>query len=140
MERNDDSVQRMRGRGQQNWQEIATLSEGSIYRWEIVSGDWNMPYYRVSSVNQDMTEVLAAEGEPLSYFEAESCAFNGLDKTYTYAFAGWDKAFDSITADGKEFRILTDFREWLRFAEMLADKTITAGEKASLCGADTPGL
>jgi uncharacterized lipoprotein YehR (DUF1307 family) len=37
------------------------------------------------SVNQDMTEVLAAEGEPLSYFEAESCAFNGLDKTYTYA-------------------------------------------------------
>ena len=39
----------------ENWQEIATLSEGSIYRWEIVSGDWNMPYYRVSSVNQDMT-------------------------------------------------------------------------------------
>ncbi len=37
------------------------------------------------SVNQDMAEVLAAEGEPLSYFEAESCAFNGLDKTYTYA-------------------------------------------------------
>lgn len=37
------------------------------------------------SVNQDMTEVLAVEGEPQSYFEAESCAFNGLDKTYTYA-------------------------------------------------------
>lgn len=37
------------------------------------------------SVNQDMAEVLAAEGDALSYFEAESCAFNGLDKTYTYA-------------------------------------------------------
>lgn len=41
---------------------------------------------------------------------------------------------NSINADGKEFRILTDFREWLRFAEMLADKTITPEEKASLCG------
>ena len=39
----------------ENWQEIATLSEGSIYRWEIVSGDWNMPYYRVYSVNPNMT-------------------------------------------------------------------------------------
>lgn len=33
----------------------------------------------------DMKEVLAALGEPLSYFEAASCAFDGLDKTYTYA-------------------------------------------------------
>ena len=41
---------------------------------------------------------------------------------------------DSINADGKEYRILTDFREWLGFAEMLADKTITPEEKASLCG------
>ncbi len=41
---------------------------------------------------------------------------------------------NSINADGKEYRILTDFREWLGFAEMLADKTITAEEKASLCG------
>ena len=37
------------------------------------------------AVNADMAEVLAAIGEPQSYFEAESCAFNGLDKTYTYA-------------------------------------------------------
>ena len=36
-------------------------------------------------IDQDMTEVLAALGEPLSYFEAASCAFEGLDKTYTYA-------------------------------------------------------
>lgn len=36
-------------------------------------------------VNADMADVLAAIGEPQSYFEAESCAFEGLDKTYTYA-------------------------------------------------------
>lgn len=41
---------------------------------------------------------------------------------------------NSINADGKEFRILTDFREWLRFAEMLSDKTISEEERASLCG------
>ena len=37
------------------------------------------------TVNQNMAEVLAALGECQSYFEAESCAFDGLDKTYTYA-------------------------------------------------------
>ena len=37
------------------------------------------------TVNENMADVLAAIGKPQSYFEAESCAFNGLDKTYTYA-------------------------------------------------------
>lgn len=37
------------------------------------------------TIDQDMAEVLAALGEPKSYFEAESCAFEGLDKTYTYS-------------------------------------------------------
>lgn len=37
------------------------------------------------SIDRDMKDVLAALGEPLSYFEAASCAFEGLDKTYTYA-------------------------------------------------------
>ena len=37
------------------------------------------------AVDDDMADVLAALGEPKSYFEAESCAFNGLDKTYTYS-------------------------------------------------------
>ena len=32
----------------------------------------------------DMAPVLAALGEPASYFEAASCAFGGLDKIYTY--------------------------------------------------------
>lgn len=36
-------------------------------------------------INDDMSEALAALGEPLKYFEAASCAFTGLDKTYTYS-------------------------------------------------------
>lgn len=32
----------------------------------------------------DMAPVLAALGEPASYFEAASCAFEGMDKIYTY--------------------------------------------------------
>lgn len=38
----------------------------------------------VVSIDQDMAEVLSALGEPKEYFEAESCAFEGMDKTYTY--------------------------------------------------------
>lgn len=37
------------------------------------------------TVDENMADVLNALGEPKSYFEAESCAFDGLDKTYTYA-------------------------------------------------------
>lgn len=37
------------------------------------------------SIDQDMAEVLSALGEPKEYFEAESCAFEGMDKTYTYS-------------------------------------------------------
>lgn len=36
------------------------------------------------TVGDDMATVLSALGEPKSYFEAPSCAFEGLDKTYTY--------------------------------------------------------
>ncbi len=36
-------------------------------------------------LNADMSEVLAALGEPLRYSESPSCAFEGLDKIYTYS-------------------------------------------------------
>ena len=35
-------------------------------------------------IDQNMADVLAALGDAQSYFEAASCAFDGLDKTYTY--------------------------------------------------------
>ncbi len=37
------------------------------------------------AVDADMAEVLEALGDPKSYYEAASCAFEGLDKIYTYA-------------------------------------------------------
>lgn len=37
------------------------------------------------SVDGDMAPVLEALGEPNSCYEAASCAFEGLDKTYTYS-------------------------------------------------------
>lgn len=37
------------------------------------------------TADMNMKQVLDSLGEPLSYFEATSCAFEGLDKTYTYA-------------------------------------------------------
>ena len=36
-------------------------------------------------VDADMAPVLQALGDPASYFEAASCAFEGLDKIYTYS-------------------------------------------------------
>ena len=41
---------------------------------------------------------------------------------------------DSITAGGKQYTVLTDFREWLRFADMLRDDSLSAEERAYLCG------
>ncbi len=36
------------------------------------------------SVDGNMAPVLEALGEPVNYYEAASCAFEGLDKVYTY--------------------------------------------------------
>ncbi|MGN0341376.1 MAG: hypothetical protein ACI4DO_01140 [Roseburia sp.] len=35
-------------------------------------------------VNENMADVLDVLGEPNSYFESESCAFQGMDKVYNY--------------------------------------------------------
>lgn len=37
------------------------------------------------AINDNMEQVLQKLGDPQSYFEAASCAFEGLDKTYTYS-------------------------------------------------------
>lgn len=49
-------------------------SKGYVFRYNGVA----------VSVDADMAGVLAELGEPNDYFEAASCAFEGLDKTYTY--------------------------------------------------------
>lgn len=35
-------------------------------------------------VDADAAPIISALGEPVSYYESASCAFEGLDKTYTY--------------------------------------------------------
>jgi len=35
-------------------------------------------------INTDIKNALASLGEPTKYYESESCAYQGLDKTYTY--------------------------------------------------------
>lgn len=56
----------------------ATADSGYIYHAETSSGAIDV------SVDMPMETVLAALGEADSYFEAKSCAFDGLDKMYTY--------------------------------------------------------
>ena len=38
---------------------------------------------------------------------------------------------DTIPADGAEIPILTDFRAWVQFIEMLGDKALEPAEKAA---------
>ena len=55
-------------------------SKASKYFFTVASKD----NYAVK-IDANMADVLTALGEPLSRFEAPSCAFDGLDKTFTYA-------------------------------------------------------
>ncbi len=52
------------------------------------------------AMDMEMEDVLAKLGEPVSYFEAASCAFQGLDKVYTYNHYEID-----TYPDGEEDRI-----------------------------------
>lgn len=65
--------------GQTSQSEPAKPTPPDIAEYVFRSGDTTV------SVDQDMAEVLSALGEPKEYFEAESCAFEGMDKTYTYS-------------------------------------------------------
>lgn len=50
-------------------------SKGYVFRYNGVA----------VSVDADMADILEGLGEPNDYFEAASCAFEGVDKTYTYS-------------------------------------------------------
>lgn len=39
----------------------------------------------IVKINDNMADVLKVLGEPKSYYEAASCAFEGMDKFYTYS-------------------------------------------------------
>lgn len=74
-----------KGQGEQNPGDSGTQSQQPS---EAVGGSDSYVFQNgeaTVAIDQDMAEVLSALGEPKSYFEAESCAFEGLDKTYTYS-------------------------------------------------------
>lgn len=50
-------------------------------------------------MNVDVAPIIEALGEPVQYFEAASCAFQGLDKIYTYS--GFE--INTYPKDGKDF-------------------------------------
>lgn len=50
----------------------------------------------------DMAPILATLGEPTKYYEAASCAFNGLDKMYT-----WGSVQINTYPDGDKDRVLS---------------------------------
>lgn len=39
---------------------------------------------------------------------------------------------DTVEVNGKEYRIITDFREWLRFSDLLGDDAVNERQKLSL--------
>ncbi len=58
-------------------------------------------------VNEDISPAVAALGEPLNYYEATSCAFEGLDKIYTYA----SFQLETFPKDGKDIIACIYFRD-----------------------------
>lgn len=58
-------------------------------------------------MNTDVVPVIDALGESLHYFEAESCAFKGLDKTYSYP--GFE--ITTYPLDGKDYISAIDLKD-----------------------------
>lgn len=66
-------------------QEAATAPEATETEADTEATGYVFYYNGVTIyAGQDMSEIEDALGDPVDYFEAESCAFQGMDKTYTY--------------------------------------------------------
>ena len=59
------------------------------------------------SVNEEIESVVAKLGEPVAYYEAASCAFEGLDKFYTYS----SFQLDTYPQDGKDMLASIYFKD-----------------------------
>ena len=66
------------------------------------------------AVNGEMTPIVDAWGEPDKYFESESCAFQGMDKVYTYGSV----VINTYPKEGEDYVL----------AIQLIDDTITTAE------------
>lgn len=61
----------------------------------------------VVEIDADATSVVEQLGEPLSYFEAPSCAFEGIDKIYTYS----SFEIETYPMEGKDFVSMVTFKD-----------------------------
>jgi len=89
--------------------------------------------YQGVKIGMDMeaSPIIAALGEPASYFEAPSCAFEGLDKTYSYG----SFEIDTYEQNGKDYIScvffcddLIETPEGVALFETKADMTAAYGE------------
>lgn len=79
----------------------------------------------VVEMGSDAQEAVAKLGKETSYFESESCAFEGLDKVYTYP--GFK--LNTYPVEGKDYVLSIVFTD----DTVATDKGITVGsEKASV--------
>lgn len=61
----------------------------------------------VVEMDADAAAIVEQLGEPLSYFEAPSCAFEGIDKIYTYS----SFEVETYPMDGKDFVSMVTFKD-----------------------------
>ncbi len=61
----------------------------------------------VVEIDADAAAVVEQLGEPLSYFEAPSCAFEGIDKIYTYS----SFEIETYPMEGKDFVSMVTFKD-----------------------------
>ncbi len=59
------------------------------------------------SVNENIESVVNKLGEPIAYYEAASCAFDGMDKFYTYS----SFQLDTYPKDGKDMLASIYFKD-----------------------------
>ena len=90
-------------------------------------------------IDADMATVLSALGEASSYFEEASCAFEGIDKTYSYS--GFEiKTYPSDSGDKIQGVFLTDDRvataEGLRVGSTKADMESIYGTDYTVKGTE----
>ena len=100
------------GQAAPSGQQGETGQSGAIAGYTFVSKGVTLP------VDADAAALIEALGEPKSYFEAASCAFEGLDKFYSYS--GFE--VDTYPLDNKDYVSLI----------ILKDDSVTTPEGASI--------
>lgn len=82
---NDEKVMGGSGENPQTGASGSAGTTGSVQGGQTSGKGYVFTYQGTAiAVDADAAPIVEALGEPASYFEAASCAFEGLDKIYTY--------------------------------------------------------